>query len=127
MLLHGDWSTVASKTVREYDLGLGGGCVMAMVLAAVPLRLTITMSHMLGKVTDLLYTQLYTTLLYSTQLNFIALYTLIAWQIEHQVTHCTTNIMEIYALLVGACAFHIEHCFTPLLCRTPTAHCRLPY
>jgi hypothetical protein len=68
VLFHDDWSKVASKTVREYDLGLGGGCVMAMVLAAVPLRLAMTMSHMLGKVIDLLYTQLYTTLLNSAQL-----------------------------------------------------------
>jgi hypothetical protein len=42
--------TVASKAVREYDFGLGGGCIMAALLAIVPLRLACTMAHRLGKV-----------------------------------------------------------------------------
>ena len=50
MPFYDDRSTGASKTVREYDLGLGGGCIMAIVLAAVPLRLASRMSQMLAKV-----------------------------------------------------------------------------
>jgi hypothetical protein len=41
-----------AKLVRQYDLGLGGGCIIGFVLAVIPLRLACTMVCRLGKVQE---------------------------------------------------------------------------
>ena len=42
----------ASKFVKQYDLGIGGGCTVAVVLTTVPLRLAHTMTKKLAKIQE---------------------------------------------------------------------------
>lgn len=76
-----------ARIVRQYDLGLGGGCIIGFVLAIIPLRLACTMVCRLGKVQEKKVTL--TLALFYTH---ILLHT-------HHTTHTYTTHIIIHAIL----------------------------
>ena len=45
-------NVAASHLINQYDVGIGGGCVVAVLLTVVPLRLAHTMTTKLGKIQE---------------------------------------------------------------------------